>query len=460
MALNKKHIQHTLKVLVLSHSSELSGGAERSMLDLFDEWTSKGLVEPHFILRKPLVGLEKEISKRGWHYTSIHYTNWAQRNPTKRKDSIFLNTKVNSRAIFDIEKIIDKISPDVVMTNTIISPWAALAAYYKKIPHIWFVRELGTDHGHVFEIGRKETFSDIGTLSKMVITNSKMVEKDISQFIDADKITTLYNPFKTDKIKELSAKSVKSPFIYKDSLKLVIIGRISDSKGQDKAADAVGRLINMGYDVELCIIGSPSLKDDDASLKRIIARYNIHDRVHIIGHKNNPLPYISISDIGVMASKAEAFGRVTFEYMILGKPVIGSRSGATPELIKHNYSGRLFELGDSKSLAKNIEPYLKDKKLISRHGKNAKLKAENMMVGENSANKVFKKIKKILNIQNEASSDVINLTHRWLEYPLLAQDFMDEYNQLSLKKVLYRKARARVKYIYVGLNGRLGKWKK
>ena len=34
-----------------------------------------------------------------------------------------------------------------------------------------------------------------------------------------------------------------------------------------------------------------------------------------------------------MASRAEAFGRVTVEYMLKGIPVIGARSGATTELI-------------------------------------------------------------------------------------------------------------------------------
>ena len=461
MTLYKKQAQRVMRVLVLSHSSELSGGAERSMLDLFDEWVSKGLVEPYFILRKPLAGLEKEITKRGWRYTSVYYTNWAQRNPTTRKDSIFLNTKTNSKAIYEIEKLIDEISPDIVMTNTIISPWAALAAYYKQVPHVWFVREFGTiDHGHIFEIGRDKTFHDIGILSKMVITNSNTVSQNISEFIDDDKLTVLYNPFKIIKIQEQATESIQNPFVKKDSLKLIMIGRISESKGQSNAADAVGRLVKKGYNIELCIVGSPSLRDDDASLRRVIEKYEIQDRVHIVGQKTNPLPYVAAADIGVMASRMEAFGRVTFEYMVLGKPVIGAKSGATPELIEQNYNGRLFDVENPKSLADNIEFYLKNSKIISKHGTNAKLKAENMISGDSSAEKVFKKIENALDSWKRKPLDVINFTHRWLEYPFLAQEFIDEYRQLSLKRILYSKVRARIKYIYVGLNGRFGKWKK
>lgn len=460
MTTNKKRVRRAIKVLVLSHSSELSGGAERSMLDLFDEWTNKGLVEPHFILRKPLVGLEKEIAKRGWHYTSVHYTNWAQRNPTHSKDSIFFNTKSNSKAIYEIEKVIDEVSPDIVMTNTIISPWAALAAYYKQVPHVWFVREFGIDHGHVFEIGRDKTFHDIGVLSKMVITNSDTVAQNIREFIEDDKLTVLYNPFKIIKIQKQATENIQNPFVKKDSLKLIITGRISESKGQNNAADAVGRLVKKGYNVELCIVGSPSLEGDDASLRRVVEKYGIQDRVHIVGQKTNPLPYVAAADIGIMASRAEAFGRATFEYMVLGKPVIGARSGATPELVEQNYNGRLFDIEKPKSLIEDIEFYLKNNKLISKHGANAKQKAKNMMVGDRSAGEVFRKMEEALSSWNKKPLDVINFTHRWLDYPFLAQEFMDEYGQLSLKRILYRKVRARIKYIYVKLNGRLGKWKK
>lgn len=449
-----------LKVLVLSHSSELSGGAERSMLDLFDNWTANGYVKPHFILRKPLVGLEKEMQKRGWPYTSIHYTNWAQRNPTKSLDSIFMNTKANGLAVREIEKLIDRISPDIVMTNTIISPWAALAAHYKKIPHVWFVREFGTDHGHVFEIGRDKTFHDIGALSKMVITNSKTVAENIAEFIPRKKLAVLYNPFKLEAIESRSQEPIANPFKHEGSLKLVITGRISDSKGQKMAAEAVGRLTRKGHSVELCVVGDKALDGDDASLLATIEKYGICDRVHLVGHQPNPLPYVASADVGIMASRAEAFGRVTFEYMVLGKPVVGSLSGATPELIKPGYSGALYKVGSAQELAHEIEAYLKDPALIAQHGTNARKHARAMMSGSRSAEAVYREIRRQYDLWKLSPMEVINFSRRWLDYPFVAQDFIDEYGHLSLKKILYRKVRARLKYIYIGLNGRLGKLKK
>jgi glycosyltransferase involved in cell wall biosynthesis len=442
-----------LKILILSHSSELSGGAERSMLDLIEYWTSKGYIEPHFIIRRPHAGLEKELHKRNLSYSSIHYTNWAQRNPTKDIGSIFANTQSNGKAIREIEKLIDNIQPDVVMTNTIIAPWAAIAAHYKKVPHVWFVREFGTDHGHIFEIGREKTFHDIGALSKMVITNSDTLAKDIQKFIEPEKVHTLYNPFKMDEIDKLAAKVVKSPFKDANSLKLVVTGRISESKGQNYIAEAVGKLVGKGHNIELCIVGDSSQPGDADALNQVIKEYNISDRVHLVGHQANPLAYVRISDIGIMSSRKEAFGRVTFEYMAIGKPVIGARSGATPELVDNGKTGRLFKSGDADDLAARIEAYIKNPADIALHGKAAQLKARSMMRGANSADSVYKRIARSIESWRRATLEPIYFTERWLDYPQIAQKHIDK-SALSLKRMIYRRMRERAKTIYIKLGGR------
>ncbi len=43
-----------INVLVLSHISDMLGGAERSMLDVFDNLSKKYDVRPEFIMREPV----------------------------------------------------------------------------------------------------------------------------------------------------------------------------------------------------------------------------------------------------------------------------------------------------------------------------------------------------------------------------------------------------------------------
>lgn len=441
-----------LKILILSHSSEL-GGAERSMLDLFDYWVGKGLVEPHFIIRRPLRNMAKELKSRNWDYTSRYYGNWSQRNPSKKAEDIFRNAAHNTKAIFAIEKWIATNKPDLIMTNTIVSPWAAIAAYFQRVPHIWFVREYGDiDHQHIFELGRKKMLQDIDILSKLVVTNSKTLAKHISQYIPNEKIRPLYTPFNLELLERKSLQKTKNPFNDSDSLKLVITGRISPSKGQQEIASAVGILNQQGYNTELCVIGLPSEPQDANSLKEVIDKYQISDKVHLIGQQPNPLAIIKHADVGIMASRQEAFGRVTFEYMSIGRPVVGSNSGATPEMIINGKNGFLYTQGNVESLLTQLLNYAKDRTLVTKHGDAARQKAVGMMKSESNADALFERLVQIVNSKQETQRP-LNFSHRWLEYPGIAQKYIKDTDSVALYRLAYLRTRHNAKLTILWILG-------
>jgi glycosyltransferase involved in cell wall biosynthesis len=405
-----------LKVLILSHSSDL-GGAEQSMLGLFDELRKTTEIEPEFIIRKPLLGLAMELKNRGLSYHALYYTNWAQRNPTYDPNEIYWYAKQNTKAVADIEKIIRKIRPGVVITNTIVAPWAAIAARNQTIPHVWFIREFGdVDSGFEFRLGHHKTFEIVGKLSDLVVANSEALAKFAAKFINPSKITIVYPTLEIKKIKQLSADKVTNPYNDQKSLKLVITGRIAPSKGQHIAAEAVGILKRHGVRCELCIVGSPSSQGDDNLLRATIQKYDISDQVHLIGQQSNPYAYMALADIGIMASENEAFGRVSLEYMALGKPVVGSNSGATPELIKSNANGSLFNTGDASDLANQLLKYSKDSSLINKHGGASSKMAVSIAEGKYMPKTFYEKLQHIAAGKPKAKSPTDG---EWNNYPII-----------------------------------------
>lgn len=432
---------------MLSHSSEIGGGAERSMLDLFDHWAKQGLIEPEFIIRKPVKNMAPELKKRGWKYHSVYYTNWSQRNLSRRAEDVFRNARENTRATMKIEEIIKRVKPDVVMTNTIVSPWAALAAYFQRVPHVWFVREYGdADHKHIFEVGREKMFEDIGTLSDMVVTNSKTLGEHVSQYIHHTPVKTVYTPFDLSQLEYKANQDAPNPFKDKDSLKLVITGRIAPSKGQHEAAKAVGELNRQGYNTELCVIGDAAEKNDEDRLMEMIEHYDIKKKVHLVGHQSNPLAIVKYADIGIMPSRREAFGRVTFEYMSVGLPIVGAGSGATPELVEDGKNGFIYRLSSASSMASKLMKYAEDKALIEKHGAYAKQKTVTMMNGPQNADHLFEHIHKMLDdAQSLRNKHPLNYAHHWLNYPLVAQKYIDDSKVISMKRLLYSRSRAYAK---------------
>jgi len=66
----------------------------------------------------------------------------------------------------------------------------------------------------------------------------------------------------------------------------------------------------------------------------------------------------------------EQFGRVVIEAMACGTPVVGSDSGAIPELIKSTIGGLIFHEGDGKELADRLHSCIHDSTFRESLGKN------------------------------------------------------------------------------------------
>ncbi len=435
-----------VKALVLSHISELLGGAERSMLDIFDVWAKEHNVKPEFILREPVKSLAGEINKRGWHYHAVRYTFWSDGNPPTKADDIYRNWRENVKAVATIENIIKKTRPDVVMTNSLVSPWAALAAYNQKLPHIWFVREYGDlDHGRIFEIGRRNTFEDVGNLSRLVFTNSKTLAKHVSKYIDSHKVAPIYTPFDIEKLRLQASQPETNPYHDKKSLKLILTGNIARSKGQLETIKAVGELTKAGYNVELCLVGKSGDDNFSREINQTINSLGLDKKVHLVGYQANPLAFVNLADLGIMPSRMEAFGRVTFEYLALGKAVVGSNSGATPEMVEQGFNGYLFEPEQINSLASAIRNYAKRPELIAEHGKNAYKKAIFMMNGPDNVESGYGRVLEVLNNKVEPDLSQIHFLKHWADYaqnhPKTRHSFVQIKSNLRAKaKKLYHKS--------------------
>lgn len=396
-----------MKILALSHISELVGGAEKSLLDVFDLWVANNDIEPEFILRMPVGTLGSALKERGWKYYELDYTFWSEGNPPKTKEAKAKKAEKNARAVVEIEKIIKKTKPDIVITNSVVSPWAAIAAYKQKVPHAWFVREYGDlDHGRIYDIGRKNTLEDVGTMSELVIANSQAIKKHLEKYIDKSKLALQYNPFDINRLNKLAEQKVKNPFKDKKSLKLVATGSLTPSKGQLDIVRAVAALNERGINTELCLIGGNGPKEYEDKIHKIIKEHKLKDKIHLAGHQKNPLALVALADVGVMASRREAFGRVTFEYMAVKKAVVGTNSGGTPEMVEPGVNGYLYKNGDIEDMANKLKNYAENRKLIKKHGANSYKKARSMMSGEFTAEKVFAKVQKVSGQKNSAGKEI------------------------------------------------------
>jgi glycosyltransferase involved in cell wall biosynthesis len=92
------------------------------------------------------------------------------------------------------------------------------------------------------------------------------------------------------------------------------------------------------------------------------------------GFLKNPQIPLSISDIYTHISLQEGQSIAILEAMALGKPVIASKTGGIPEVIKDGENGLIVE-SDPEIIAQKIIELSSDRKLMEILGKNAQITA-------------------------------------------------------------------------------------
>jgi glycosyltransferase involved in cell wall biosynthesis len=254
--------------------------------------------------------------------------------------------------------------PDLVVTNTVAAPAGALAARCVRIPHVWYLHELYGKEGHdlFLDFGEKLSLSLIHRLSERVIVNSITVRKQYTRRIPADKVRQVRCA--------VQVPALTAPPSLGGPLRLIVVGLIAPGKRQEDAIRALHQLAAKGIDADLTLLGSED-PEYVAFLRGLARELSVQERVHFAGFAPHPHEAVAASDLALICSRGEAFGRVTIEAMKLGTPVVGANDAGTAELIRDGWNGRLYRLGDAADLAGKIAALSRDPKLREEMGRNA-----------------------------------------------------------------------------------------
>jgi FkbM family methyltransferase len=391
----------SLDVCFFSHTSEL-GGAERSLLELVTE-----LIENHGVICSVVVPgdgpLRRKLEGVGASTHILAYSWWCSSAPAPKEDVQRRLEQSFTNVLGAVRHKLNRLNPDIVFTNTMVIPWGAIAAQLLGKPHVWFVREFGVaDHGFKFSQSLENTLDFVRETSNLILTNSNAVRKTLfSDGLTAD-VSTVYNHIEipSDALSHDETKHFQNT----DATKLVIVEALSESKGQLDAIMAVRELVRRGRTVELIVMGRASQEGYLERLTSIVKDENLQSFVRFVDFKENPYPVIDQADIVLVCSRNEAFGRITMEAMLLKKPVIGTRAGGTPELIRDGFNGLLYTPGDYIGLAAKIE-YLIDHGLkIRQFGENGYKLAKKKFAKNGYGGRVYRLLTRLKRKPNPLTS--------------------------------------------------------
>jgi N-acetyl-alpha-D-glucosaminyl L-malate synthase BshA len=150
---------------------------------------------------------------------------------------------------------------------------------------------------------------------------------------------------------------LRQRFAPDESTKLVIhVSNFRPVKRIDAVMDVFAR-ISREVPARLLLIGDgPEL----GTAYRLGRELGLSHQVEALGAQEDIIPLLSASDVFLLPSEQESFGLAALEAMACEVPVVASRVGGLPEVIRHGQTGFLHEPADLEGMARSAIALLQD----------------------------------------------------------------------------------------------------
>lgn len=262
--------------------------------------------------------------------------------------------------------------------------WFGLAAWRARAALVRYIRDNRIDIVHVhaprdFIIGipaaRETGAASVCTVHRLgedvycgradrIGVLSKAVRDDlVARGVDPGKVEVAYNGVVVPDLAPSRSEIREELSIPDDAGVVSMLSRLDENKGCDLFIEAAARL-----DGALFLLAGSGKPSFVRSLKSRVHELGLAERFVFLGRRSDPWRIMAGSDVVVVPSRLEAFGRSAAEAMALGIPVVGSDAGGIPEVVEHGVTGLISPSGDSAALAAAVAELLENAELRTRMG--------------------------------------------------------------------------------------------
>ncbi len=154
---------------------------------------------------------------------------------------------------------------------------------------------------------------------------------------------------------------------------LISVGRLTEAKDQITLLSAIELLKKQGRNIFLIVVGDGELR---IPLEKEIAQKKLTDCVYLTGSRSDVYRLLPGVDAFILSSKREGFPMSILEAMAAGLPVIATKVGGIPEVIKDGENGILVPPQDQNFLANAICHVLDDSELSANLAHRARITVE------------------------------------------------------------------------------------
>lgn len=159
---------------------------------------------------------------------------------------------------------------------------------------------------------------------------------------------------------------------------VLFVGVVCRRKGTIELARAVAQVRERGTELELVVVGGqgPTPQAEYDEILEEFRRCGLSDS--LVGQEHGPQVRARLeqADLFALPSFLEGQPIAIIEAMASGVPVVGTRIGAVPDLVRDGVDGRVVEPGDVDALADALESLARDPELRTRMSSSIRRRAE------------------------------------------------------------------------------------
>ena len=205
-----------------------------------------------------------------------------------------------------------------------------------------------------------------------IIANAQAVKEDCLRYekcVTPEMIRVIYNGVDLDRYAPKSPNpAIRAALEIPVNAPLVgVIGTLSPYKNHQNFLRAAAIALQQIPDARFLLIG----RDEGllAPLQALAETLRIRRAVMFAGERTDMPDIIASLDLVVSSSSIEGFSNAILEGMAMGKPVVATAVGGSPELVRDGETGFLVPSGDPARLAERMTQLLADAALRGQMGR-------------------------------------------------------------------------------------------
>jgi glycosyltransferase involved in cell wall biosynthesis len=265
------------------------------------------------------------------------------------------------------------------VVHTVMYPaalYVALAVRSSGVPQIW--HEHGVKVVHAFNA---PIYRFVASTCSHVIGPSDAVTRALgSAGIHAPVLRTVYNGIDLcrfaradERVPATRASLGAGP----DTRLIGLFGQLLPHKGHRLLIDAAPAIVQACPEARFVIVGALENPAYEAELRAEIAGRGLTGRVVFTGWRRDVQDVMSAMDVVVVPTLTpEPAALSLMEAMALGRPLVASNTGGTPELVVDEATGLLFPTGHADELAARVIRAVTDPALAERLGQAGRARME------------------------------------------------------------------------------------